>query len=370
MREVSGRFLSALRGGQRDVRVRATLTTTDGTARNLRVSDGQVRVDGQQMVRRVLTMGVPSSAWLREAVLAPGSRIFVEHGLRFPDRQVEYVPVGVFVPTFRDLDLDPDGTIQLEGDDLMRLVERARFTRPIVTNGSAVSEALRLCAEATGALQINEASAQARSVLTRRAVWERDRMEAVTALADAAGVEVFFDGAGAVVARDVPVADRTGAVWSIDAGPAGVLTGGSESEGTQDVYNTVVVTSAALGEPQPTPPVTVMDTNPASPTYVGPPGDRTLVPYFVTSELVRTPEQMRRVGLVRLRQVSRRSAQARVSCIPNPALEAGDVVVVAGTDGVSSSHQVEAFTVPLTPEGLMSVTMRSSRADDPEGEQQ
>lgn len=365
---VSARFLAALRQSHTAV-VRVHVVLGDGSERAVPVESGSVSVDGTRAVRRQLqlTTSASASGWLADEVMRRGVVLRAQRGIRYPDRTVEWCPLGVFEASSRDVDFGPDGALSITGSDLFRRVVRARFLAPQVGNGRAVSEALRFAREATGTSARNECGTAARAVLTRSSVWERDREEAVMRLAAAAGAQVFMTPDGVVVGRDVTDPDRQGSVWTVDARPDGILLGGSQTASTDRVYNTVVVAGSAVDGSAPFAPVVVMDTNPNSPTYVGPPEARQLVPYFVTSELIRSAVQARAVGLTTLLRVSAPAEQMTVRTIPNPALEAGDVVTVLRRQG-SRRLAVESFDVPLGVEADMTITMRSSRSADPEGE--
>jgi hypothetical protein len=45
--------------------------------------------------------------------------------------------------------------------------------------------------------------------------------------------------------------------------------------------------------------------------------------------------------------------------VPNPALEAGDVIRVRFPDGSTETHLVDAFDVPLDADNAMNITTRS-----------
>jgi hypothetical protein len=55
------------------------------------------------------------------------------------------------------------------------------------------------------------------------------------------------------------------------------------------------------------------------------------------------------------------SRQLTLSCVPNPALDSGDVIRVRFPDGATETHLVDGFTVPLEPGSAMSIQTRSSQ---------
>jgi hypothetical protein len=114
----------------------------------------------------------------------------------------------------------------------------------------------------------------------------------------------------------------------------------------------------------------VYDDNPDSPTYyLGPLG---VVPYFMSSELFTDAGQAWRAASARLPLVTANRAEFDLTAECNSALEAWDTVAVhlprrlRGQTAVTERHLLGQFTVPLTPDGVQSMSTRSSVADLPE----
>lgn len=348
--------------GSHAVAVSVTAThPTEGT-QDLPVLAGTVAVSAARAVRRQLSLTTPATTWVRQNLMDPGVTITARRGIYRPLNQSELLPVGLFDPTRRLIRDGTEGAVAvITGQDVMGRVVRARFTTPTVTRGLAVGEALRLAGEAAGVSTRDDTTS---TTTTRGAVWDRDRDVAVRELAASAGAVVAADPSGVIVATPEPDPDAASS-WTIDAGITGVYLAGDRDEGVDRVYNSVVVAGGSVDGGAPFAPVLVADTEPTSPTYVGSPA--VYRPYFITSDLIRTATQARRAGLAALRRITAPARQATVSTIPQPALDALDVVTVTHPDGTSDRHIVEALTLPLTVDGDMAVTMRSSRSDDPAG---
>ena len=90
-----------------------------------------------------------------------------------------------------------------------------------------------------------------------------------------------------------------------------------------------------------------------------------MVPVFMGLPTVTTTAQAVAVARANLARHLGAAATLDVSTVPNPALEAGDVidVVTDPTDPASTvrRHAVDSFTVPLSPGGAFPIKTRDLR---------
>jgi hypothetical protein len=87
------------------------------------------------------------------------------------------------------------------------------------------------------------------------------------------------------------------------------------------------------------------DDNPNSATYVGKVGRR---PYFASSPLITTDHQAALAAKTRLLNILGIPNTISVPIIPNPALEAGDVITVTDTSqGINEPMIVDSFSISL-----------------------
>lgn len=359
MYPVTTQFLDALR------RSHVTVFNVDAyrgavlLASDLPISGGSVTVDGGSQVRRTLSVTIADPSLDPKvdplAVLAPfGSDLIVKRGIRFPNGTVEWAPLGRFRIESVQAAVAQDA-IAVTGSDRAAYVKDARFTAITQSNTSntVVAEITRLLTEALPGLTVTNLTTATNS--TPSVYWERDRWEAIEQLGQAIGADVYFDPTGNGVIAPAPAISNTPAWW-VDAGELGVMVNGGRETSREYTYNGVVASGESGGD---TPPVTatVWDTNPASPTYwLGTFGKK---PYFYVSPLLTTGAQCTSAATSMLNRVRGMIRQLDLSCVPNPALESGDVIRVRFPDGATETHLVDSFTVPLDPSTAMSLKTRS-----------
>ncbi|MGZ0147134.1 DUF5047 domain-containing protein [Kribbella sp. WER1] len=359
MYPASTQFMDALRRShvvtlQVDAYRGATLLQAD-----LPISGGSVSVDGGSQIRRTLSVTVADPDLDPkvdpQAVLAPfGSDLVVKRGIRYPNGTTEWVPLGRFRIEDVQATIAQNG-ISVTGSDRAATVKDLRFTAITQANTSntVVQEITRLIQEALPGVGVTDYTGA--TAATPSVYWERERWEAIEQLGQAIGADVYFDPAGNGIIAPAPTVTNTPAWW-VDAGELGVMVDGSRETSRETVYNGVVASGESDGD---IPPVTatVWDSNPASPTYyLGTFGKK---PFFYVSPLLTTTAQCVSAATSMLGRVTGLVRQLDLSCVPNPALESGDVIRVRFPDGSTETHLVDSFTVPLDPGTAMSLKTRS-----------
>lgn len=367
---VTSDFLQALRQSHTlYVRVDAyrggvQLGTSDGIPADyarygLPVTDGTVSVSSGVGVRRSLDITISDSdLW---DVLAPlGTELRVERGIRYPNGEIESIPLGQFCVDSQSMSVAPGGGLRLSpAPDRWARIQRARFKSPAasVVGAQVRYEIQRLLEEAISGLVVTVTATS--TVTVKSLVWERDRAQALADLAASISAEVYFDWTGNAVVRDAPLLSAV-PVWTVDASASGVLIGGDRSRDRTRTYNVVVVNSSSVDGSTPFAQQIVSDTDPTSPTNTTDMGE---VPYFYSSPLIATTAQALAAGATILNRVKALNAQLNVEAAVNPALDRGDVIYVLTSGQVIERHLVESFTVPLVVGGTQTITTRSSRPD-------
>lgn len=359
MYAVSSAFLDALRRShvvvlQVDAYRGAVLIQSD-----IPISGGSVTVDGGSQIRRTLSLTVADPGLDPKvdplAVLAPfGSDLVVKRGIRFPNGNIEWVPLG----RFRIENVKAavaQNAIEVTGSDRAATVKDYRFTAITQSNTSntVVQEITRLIRDALPALPVTDRTGSTAG--TPSVYWERERWDAIEQLGQAIGADVYFDPSGNGVIAPAPAVTASPA-WMIDAGELGVMVDGSRETSRETVYNGVVASGESDGD---IPPVTatVWDTDPTSPTYYA--GSFGPKPFFYVSPLLTTTAQCISAATAMLGRVKGLIRQLDLSCVPNPALESGDVIRVLFPDGTYETHLIDSFTVPLDPDSAMTLKTRS-----------
>jgi hypothetical protein len=393
MYAVSQIFLDALRygGGQWYGYVTAWLggspvVLPDGSTRLPLKTDGQneVRVDGATSgVRRTLSVTCPRVPGLWDALAPVGTELRAYTAIKYLSGGVEVVPQGVFDVDVQSLGYTASGELKITAPDRWARIQRARFLAPRTSTVGATNRAqiATLLNEVTG----GSASDEATSTATVPAqTWDKDRAGAIEDLAKAASLDVFFDRSGTAIIRDFPTLQASG-VWTVDAGPTGVMVSADRQRDRQLTYNIVVVIDTRNDGTAPLPPMYVWDNNVLSPTYAGPgSGASTTPPTFpgfaaapfgqrateLESPLFVNSAQQIAAGSTKLGLVTGLNAQVNAMSTPNTALDDGDTVAFTfprekwDQPRKTERHIVDSFTVPLvwhrTP---MPISTRSSVAD-------
>lgn len=376
MLPVSERFLAALASPQR-VQVRGWV---DKGGRRLAswlpIVGGSVTVDAGQITRRRLTLDLAPTmrtgpyaevptlgrSW-QDPIAHFGQEITLEWGLTYTDGATDWVRLGVFRIDDVGGSLLGDSLVQVRGVSREALVADGRFwTAQTRSGASAQSLIAALIREAAGpSMEVVAAASIDRRVPAT--TFDEDRWGAVSDLAESIGAACYADPFGRFVISDLPTVS-TAPVWRVAAGPGGVLVSAGASSSRTDVYNAVTVESSNTASDVPPVNVTVTDTGPDSPTRYGYLADGAWGKRvrFMSLPTITGVDQARQIAARNLARFAGAAQTLDVSAIPNPALEAGDVIEVV-TDpsdpaGSVRRHVVDSLTIPLSPGGRFTMRTR------------
>lgn len=287
---------------------------------------GQVTADASSEHRRSVDLTIVDPALVptaADSVLTPhGTELHVSKGFRFPDNTTALIPVGIFRIDKPSTPLG--GVISVSAVDRSRLVAEDKFifAAQSVPGATVVAEIIRLIRQTIPGATVADLTGS--TTACRPVAWEQDssRWAAVTELALAINAEVYADTTGGFVVRPVPQITAS-AVWTVDIGSNGVLIAGTEEWDRERVYNAVTARSEPADGSNPVQ-ATVYDLSATSPTYWnGPFGHR---PRLYSSPLLTTVASCTAAATTILRRSIAPARTVTVSCVPNPALEPGDVV--------------------------------------------
>ncbi|MEV4939565.1 DUF5047 domain-containing protein [Streptomyces zaomyceticus] len=368
MYAVSAAFLAALATSHRMV------TTVDAfyggslVAANIPVADGSVTVDRGSKTRRSLSLTVSDPALLpwdtTDTLAAYGQTLVVKRGIRFPSGAEELVPLG----TFRINEPSGDtlfGPVTISGTSAEADVIDDRFQVPTSTRGytgcfDAISALIH---QSLPAATVVNLTAGTRNPTCAVADWDADgdRWDAIVQVATAMQAEVYVDAIGRFVVADRPSVLSGSVVWDIAEGDSGTLISSSRRMSRTAVYNAVL----AMGEntASGTAPVSAVarDTDPLSPTVWGGPFGK--VTKKISSALWTTVGACQAAADYALVEATAPNVQTSISSLPNPALDAGDIIRLSHS-GRKELHMVQSITIPLTVDGEFSVTLRGRKEDD------
>jgi hypothetical protein len=128
--------------------------------------------------------------------------------------------------------------------------------------------------------------------------------------------------------------------WAVDSGPNGVLISLGKRYSREAIYNAVVVTGESADQNNPwVHTATAKDIDPNSQTrWDGPFGQ---VPTFRHGQFFTDPSQVQAYANRELKKLLAPRAGVDFSAVPNPLLEAGDVITVSFTAGPEESLHTE-----------------------------
>lgn len=287
----------------------------------------------------------------RSPLAANGQTIKISIGVGTGSATSEWFPRGEFL--IQDTMADGE-TISVQAVGLLALIDEAKFVTPFQPSGT-ITGTLRKLLEP--AVTVNLAAAPADRAVPASAVnWDSDRLAAVGELLDAWPADLLMHEQG--YARVVPAATPTvgDAVRSFTDAAGGTVISATGRSSRDGGFNVVVATGYAAdgGEVRGTAYVASgpwqFGTGTATPLPV---------PFGYSSPLLTTNVQCASAARSVLARKMRAGVLRRftIVCPPDPTLQAADPVLVTTDDGalVDELCTVEAFTLPYTASGAMSV---------------
>lgn len=354
MRPVSERFLATLTGSHNiAVRLRAVPSGQTGTnptsALTLICLGGDVQMSASASIRSSIDVdvagtqddGLPTWPAGPLDILTPfgAHELYAERGVAYGGGVIEYVSLGYFrVNTVEQPDA-PDGPISIGGTDRMSMIVDSPVLAPLQFAASETYAGVLsyLVNDAYPSVIEWDSSVDALTPIGRTAVVESDRYAFLAELLTGIGKEFFYDYRGVLVVR-TPL-DPANPVWTVAGGAGGVMVSASRSLAREGVYNGVIATGEGLDTSTPTRGV-ALDSGETSPTRWGGPFGK--IARSFSSSLLTTDQQCRLAAATILRQSVGLPYNVNFDAIPNPALEAGDPVVI-GIDGVPTWFRPEVL---------------------------
>ncbi|MFI2213029.1 DUF5047 domain-containing protein [Streptomyces sp. NPDC020141] len=330
-------------------------------------TDGSVTVDRGGKTRRSLSLTVASPKYIPWNATDPlavyGQQLVVSRGVRFSNGTEEWVPLG----TFRVNEPSGDtlyGPVSVSGTTMESAIIDDKFQVPTSTRGlgggfDAIEALIR---QTLPSATIVNLTAGTRNPTIGVADWDAntDRWDAVVQIATAMRADIYVDAVNRFVVTDRPNVLTGSVAWDIAEGEGGTLISSARRMSRTSVYNAVVATgeNTASG----TPPVSgvARDTDPTSPTRWGGPFGK--VTKAISSALWTTAGDCQSAAEYALADAMAPNIQASADSLPNPALEASDIVRLVHA-GRKERFLVQALTVPLTPDGDFSITLRGGKEE-------
>lgn len=327
----------------------------------LAVADGSVTLDrgAAQLSRCDVVFVEPTRIRGAAGPLSPfGYEVAIKRGIRYSDGTTELMPLGVFPIQTSDSDGVTLGT-RISAVDRSQLVIDARLEDDYqIAAGTNYADAIRdlIRAGVDGLTYSFASTIYTTPLLTFPA--QSDRWELARQMATAIGFEVFFDGEGRCVLRpELAFTAGSTPVWDLTDGDDGVMLSVQLSQDRGPAFNRVVVTgqNSSLGF---IPRAVWTDSSPVSPTqYNALRFGRK--PRFYSSPFVSTDAQAQSAADALGARLQGVAASVNFAAVPDPAVEAGDVILVErGALGLRELHVIDTLQIGLSAAGQMAGTSR------------
>lgn len=334
----------------------------DGAAvvTGLPVTDGSVTIESNKPVRRHGTLTVEG---VFDELDPYGTEVAVYSGLILPNGTEELVPMGVFgVEEPEATDTGDSLTTSFEIYDRARSLQQRRLPTPyVIASGTNLAEAVQTLL-LDRRLDLSFAF-QSTTYTTPSVVWEEqaDPWEKARDLAAAAGMELLFDPSGVCVLRAIPGDDGSIVAWSYVEGAGCQLVQAAKKRSAEGSYSHAIATGETIEGVAPVR-GDAYDNDPASKTYyLGRFGDR---PTWLRSPYIGSQPQADDAAAGVLNRARGLSEGLRLVAVPNPAVDADDLVLVSrGRLGVDAVYALDSVTVPLGVDGTMSAATRTRRVE-------
>lgn len=342
------------------------------TAAEVPITAGDITYDDTAVVRRRLSITVPARDGLTNwdpgdstthPLAAYGQRLAVWTGIRHPGGGVELMSQGWYLITSWERS-ENGQRITVRAEDLSRLLADARPYAPSSPpyGQKYADEFVRLVGTVLPTAVDPSLPAYTVHPLL---LWDGDRVKNLTNLCRGWGARWYVSDSGrATAARDYrPLTPDTKTAVTFTDGQNGTVIERTRGYQRDRLYNAVVVTGKAREDGKPGP-YAVAETLTGPLRTTGPYGP---VPRFYASDVITTTQQARDAAVTMLARYSSIGRMDTVECVPNPAVELGDVARLT-TAAASFTGRITGLSLPLTAtQGAMTVQVSTQPDDDEEG---
>ena len=337
---------------------------------NIPIIGGKVIADRSGSVRRSCDVSFIPDLELLELLLPYGnelqvwSTVHIPAGRETPPALARF-SLGVFrTANPRSSDDGASPSMTVTGYDRSRAIRRNRFTAPytVAKSTNYVTAIGALMQNRLPAIRDVDLDLPDVDELSPLLVFDAqsDPWDALSKMATAIGMEVFFDVDGLPVLQAEPDPEADPPVWTFAEGDGSTLLSVDRNISDDPGYNGVLCAGESTSAAAPVQAL-VWDGDPKSKTYyLGPYGQ---VPVFMTTQYVTTVAQAQSAARAELRRQLGVTEAASVTAIPNPALELGDTcLTVREPVGLNGRQLVERIEMPLVVDEAMTVGLRERRA--------
>ena len=359
MRPVSDQFLANLRYSHVIAASCELIFPGETDTVDVPVQGGHVTIDRTAQSRRAGSIQIPWSLQAGEDLgidirtLPLGGYALVRRGLRYASGNTEQVLLGrLRVESVSWGTTDTAASLELS--DRMAQVRDEPFAAPFAAAGLTPAQAAVTIVQGVFGAQIAYHTPYQPPGTLGDVIYSGTRNEALSDLNTGYGAESYFDANGDFVFAQKP-GDAETVVWTVDAAANGVMISAGESLDRTGIYNGVLVKGQPAADQPPISGLATFD-DPASPIRWGGPFGKVLLVADSTSVADAAQAAATAQSLLRLRL--KQTRQLELGAAPNPALEAGDTILVDFPDGRDELHLIDAVEISLSTDA-QKITTRS-----------
>lgn len=332
------------------------IVTSSGVvlAENIVVSSGSINVDQNAAIRRYGNVIIPDKRLVpsitSDLLLPYGTEIRIRQGIVYGDGSEELIPVGTFVLDTTSWK-ENDGPIpSIEFFDRAMIMDRTMVGTPEDFSGWLPEDVIRDVInywwpelEVTFGDGLTSTNLPGGTVYTSGHFWDIAQQ-----MARRMGGEVFFDVMGNPTVRALPSFDDNttvdDAVWDVNVGSRGILVGADRSITRKDTYSNVYVVGVAQ-QGGVLPAYNAININPESPTNRN--GPFRPIGIKITDNTLTTESECFAVATAKLAEYTRLSQNLSFECVPNPAVDVGDIVSFQYSSGETQVGLIESYSLPI-----------------------
>jgi hypothetical protein len=330
-------------------------------AAKLDVISGNVSSDATRKTRRQCSLTLQDSSGELiptdvHDMLQPFSGYFIQlaRGISWRDGTQELFPLGTFAPYAPKItDTDDNLEIALDGYDRSKIISRLRWTQPYsIASGTNTATAIKnLLLNRMPGLRFDfQPTAATVPATTLGTSADNDPWDDATKIAEADGMELFFDARDVVVLRDIPDPDVNPIVRTFQDDENCTITALTHATDADRMYTGVVVYSEGSEVVAPIRVEVWRDDTPLR------------IPYFFPTQLIKTEAQAIATAQSLLRRVGRAEYSADLSVIPDARQEVGDVVrIKRDRSRLDDVFVVSSIAMPLDATSTASITTERRR---------
>lgn len=335
---------------------------------DLPVNSGEIHCDRTADHRRTAFVVIPSEDMI--GLFKSGAfdvrlvEIHIRAGIDYGPFK-ELIPQGVFRISKLSWN-DSDQSLRIDLIDRSLLLKRYFHSYQVSYAGANIRDVIIGAIQAVGLadVEFDDPGWQFNYYLPGSTTFDQSTLDMFKKLLQILGADGGFDQRGTYKVHRVPFVDGGSnpqdAVFTVDASETGVLIEAQRSTTLDNIWNFIAVygSNDANGKPVYG---AALDLDPSSKTYYNGPFGR--AQKVIHNSEIKDAATANLVAFMELKNSTGATESLSLELVPNPALDAGDLIVVSFLDGTNELHMINSFTLPLAG-GSMRIETRTGQHPD------